>query len=231
MKNIAFIPVRSGSTRLKLKALEKVGGESLLSLALKKAKLTNIFDQIICMGDSESFREISQINNITYYERELINATNIASSEEVVLEAIKKTKGDFIYWINITHPFSKISTIKSIVDKLSNSSGNIDSIFTSHSWLSHASFSENFNTPINFQINDSFARTQTMKKINLLTYGIMAWNTSSFLERYNSQGFAMLNGNIDTFDVNRLESIWIKNQSDLEMVKQIISNQSIFDFL
>lgn len=231
MKNVAFIPVRSGSTRLKLKALEKIGDESLLSIALKKAKLANVFDEIICMGDSDSFKEISHKNKIKYYERESINASNSASSEEVVLEAIKKTNGDFIYWINITHPFSKISTIKSVVDRLSNSDETIDSIFTAHSWLSHASLTENLNRPINFQKNDSFARTQTMEKIILLTYGIMAWNASSFLERYNFHGSAMLNGNIGTFDVNRLESIWIKNQSDLDMVNKIISKKNILEFL
>ena len=46
MKNVAFIPVRSGSTRLKLKALEKIGDESLLSIALK-----NYFISIINLKD------------------------------------------------------------------------------------------------------------------------------------------------------------------------------------
>ena len=60
MKNIAFIPARIGSTRLKKKALVKINKETLLSLTIKKTILSNSFDEIICLGDSDEFKYISQ---------------------------------------------------------------------------------------------------------------------------------------------------------------------------
>ena len=63
-----------------------------------------------------------------------------------------------------------------------------------------------------------------MKKIVLLTYGIMAWNTDS-LKRYRATGAGMLNGNSQTINVSRLESIWVKYQSDLDMVNEIVSKK------
>ena len=50
MKNIAFIPARIGSTRLVKKALAKIRNETLLSIAIKKAILSNSFDEIILKG-------------------------------------------------------------------------------------------------------------------------------------------------------------------------------------
>ena len=59
----------------------------------------------------------------------------------------------------------------------------------------------------------------------------MAWDTKSFLSRYKISGAGMLNGNPQTINVSRLESIWIKNKEDLEMVNKIVSNKNIWDFI
>jgi len=230
MKNVAFVPVRSGSTRLRLKALAKVKNETLLSIALKKAIKSNVFDEVLCIGDSDQFEEIALKNEVKYFEREPFNASNNAKSDEVVLEAIKKIKSNNIFWINITHPFTKLNTIQKAVQILNNPDEQADSVFTSHEWLAHASYSESLDKPINFQIDNSFSQTQFMKKIVLLTYGIMAWNTESFLTRYKATGAGMLNGNPKTINVSRLESIWVKYQSDLDMVNEIVSKKNIWEF-
>ena len=70
-----------------------------------------------------------------------------------------------------------------------------------------------------------------MKELYLFTYGLMAWETSSFIERFKNNSSAMTNGKIGTFQVSRLESIWIKNQLDLDMVNKIVANQSIWEFI
>lgn len=231
MKNVAFVPVRSGSTRLQLKALAKVQDETLLSIALKKAKQSNLFDQVVCIGDKKDFQDIAVKNGVDYYDRKPLNATSNARADEVVLEAIEKTNSKNIFWINITHPFTQISTIKKAFEILNLDNGKFDSVFTSHSWLGHASYNETLDQPLNYKLNNSFSQTQFMKKIFLITYGIMAWDTKSFLSRYKISGAGMLNGNPQTINVSRLESIWIKNREDLEMVNKIVSNKNIWDFI
>ena len=231
MRNIAFVPVRSGSTRLKLKALSKVQNETLLSIALRKAIKSNVFDKVICLGDRIEFKDIAQENGIEYYERKTSTASNNAKSDEVVLEAIEKTNSKNIFWINIINPFTQISTIQKAVQILNLHDGKFDSVFTSHDWLGHASFSEKLDQPINYELNESFSQTQFMKKILLLTYGIMAWDSKSFLSRYKITGAGMLNGKPKTINVSRLESIAIKYQDDLDMVNRIVSNKNIWDFV
>ena len=227
MNNIALIPVRSGSTRLKLKALEEIEGETLLSITLKKATNSHLFDEVVCLGDSAIFQQIAEKNNVSYYQRSDENASNNAKSDEVILEAINKIKPDNIYWLNLTHPFTSLATIQKVVQILDNPKSKTDSVFTTHSWLSHASFSDSLDQPINYDFEHSFSQTQSMKKIVLITYGIMAWNASAFLERYHSKGAAMLNGKVETVNVSRLESIWIKNQEDIDMVRSIISKDGL----
>ena len=231
MKNVAFVPVRSGSTRLQLKALSKVQNETLLSIALKKAIKSKLFDQVVCIGDKKEFEDISIKNGVKYYDRKPLNATSDAKSDEVVFEAIEKTNAKNIYWINITHPFTQISTMQKVSQILNLHDGKFDSVFTSHSWLAHASYSEKLDQPLNYKLDNSFSQTQFMKKIVLLTYGIMAWDTKSFLSRYETSGVGMINGKPQTINVSRLESIWIKYEEDLDMVNKILSNKSIWDFV
>ena len=231
MKNVAFVPVRSGSTRLELKALAKVQNETLLSIALKKAIKANLFDEVICIGDKKDFKDIAIENGVQYYDRNPLNATSSARSDEVVLEVIENTNSKNIFWINITHPFTQISTMKKVYQILNLHNGKFDSVFTSHSWLAHASYNETLDQPLNYELDNSFSQTQFMKKIVLLTYGIMAWDAKSFKSRYKISGAGMLNGNPQTINVSRLESIWIKYQEDLDMVNKILSNKSIWDFV
>ena len=231
MKNVAFVPVRSGSTRLKLKALSKVQNETLLSIAIRKAIKSNIFEKVVCIGDRKEFKEIALENGVEYYDRDPLNASGNAKSDEVVLEAIEKINSKNIFWINIINPFTQISTIQKAFQILNHQDGKFDSVFTSHEWLGHASYSETLNQPINFQLENSFSQTQFMKKIVLLTYGIMAWDTESFLSRYQISGAGMLNGKPQTINVSRLESIFIKNKEDLDIVNKIVSNKNIWDFI
>ncbi len=231
MKNIAFIPVRSGSTRLKKKALSYIQEDTLLSIAIKKSIKANCFDEVICMGDSDEFRKISFENDIKYIERDPLTASNDASADQVVNEIIQKTSSDNIFWVNITHPFTKIETLDKAVKKLSCESDIIDSLFTVHNWHGHASFASNFEKPLNFNADESFSQTQSLDKIFLLTYGIMAWKSLNFLDRYKFSSGAMTNGKIGTLEVSRLESIWIKYQSDLEMVNEIVNKRNIWDFI
>ena len=57
-------------------------------------------------GDKE-FKDIVIKNGVQYFDRTPLNATSSAKSDEVVLEAIEKTDSKNIFWINITHPFTK----------------------------------------------------------------------------------------------------------------------------
>ena len=59
MSNIALIPARSGSKRIKNKNIVEFEGLPLIAHAIKLALDTNIFDKVIVSTDDETIREIS----------------------------------------------------------------------------------------------------------------------------------------------------------------------------
>jgi N-acylneuraminate cytidylyltransferase len=59
MVAIAVIPARSGSKSVKDKNLQPIGGASLLELAIKSARESQVFARIICSTDSEYYAELA----------------------------------------------------------------------------------------------------------------------------------------------------------------------------
>ena len=60
MSNIALIPARGGSKRIKNKNILEFEGLPLIAHAIKLALDTNIFDEVIVSTDDETIREIRQ---------------------------------------------------------------------------------------------------------------------------------------------------------------------------
>ena len=88
MEKIAFIPARSGSTRLKNKNILKIKNRPLIYWTVKKAILLNCFDRIIFSSDSkEYFRKL-----IKYLKKDNINANNIIFDNRNSKEAGTKKK-------------------------------------------------------------------------------------------------------------------------------------------
>ena len=59
MKNIAFIPARSGSKRVKNKNIKKLNDIPLINYTIQSAISSNLFDRIIVVTDSIEYEKIS----------------------------------------------------------------------------------------------------------------------------------------------------------------------------
>jgi len=60
MKRVAFIPARSGSTRVHDKNILDLGGHPLLARAVTSALNSGVFDEVLCITDSKAYAEISE---------------------------------------------------------------------------------------------------------------------------------------------------------------------------
>ena len=58
MKKIAFIPARSGSTRIKNKNLKKINDKPLIYWSVYHAIKSSRFDEIIFSSDSEYYYKV-----------------------------------------------------------------------------------------------------------------------------------------------------------------------------
>lgn len=93
MKNLAIIPARSGSKRLKDKNIKLLNGKPLLAYTIESARESGLFDEIMVSTDSEKYAEIARQwgANVPFLRSyELSNDT--ASSWDVVKDVIIRYK-------------------------------------------------------------------------------------------------------------------------------------------
>lgn len=91
MKNIAIIPARSGSKGVKDKNIRDLCGKPLIAYTIEVAIKSGEFNEIMVSTDSEKYADIAkQFGAKVPFLRSNINATDTASSWDMVEEVLKK---------------------------------------------------------------------------------------------------------------------------------------------
>ena len=217
--NIAMIPARIGSTRLKKKNLALINQKPLIYYAIQAAKQSKKFDKIVLNADHEIFAEIAEINDIDFYLRPSKLGKSNVKSDDLVMDFIDKFPNfKFITWINSIVPTINNRDIIKICNYFYKM--NLDSLITSDEIFLHALFK---GRPINFKLKGKFEQTQLLKPIELFNYAIMMWKTSSFKRTKTNK---LMCGKFKTFPTNASKTIIVKNKEDLKLLDYIISNKS-----
>ena len=126
--NIAIIPARIGSQRLKWKNLILLKNKPLIYYAVKAAKDSKKFDKIYINSDSIIFKEIARRYNVDFYLRPQKLGKSDTKSDDVVFDFLQNIKCKNLFWINPIAPLqSKDDIIKSV--KLFNKN-NCDNLFS-----------------------------------------------------------------------------------------------------
>ena len=218
----AMIPARMGSERLKYKNLRLLAGKPVINYAIEAAKAAKIFDSIFINSDEAIFNEIAKKNNIEFYLRPKKLGSSNTQSDEVVFDFLSNKKTDLLVWVNPIAPLQTGFEIKNAVDFMINNK--FDTVITSKKEYFHSLCENN---PINFKINEKFAKTQDLKPIQSLVYSLMMWNSQSFLQAYNTKGFGMLSGNIGFFEVNKKSAIKLSYEEDLEFCEAFLQTSKL----
>lgn len=217
MKHYAMIPARIGSTRLRMKNLTLLNGKPLIYNAIKAAQEAKVFDRIIINSDSQVFKKIADRYSIEFYCRPKYLGSSTTKSDEVVVDFITKNPCDILSWVNPIAPLQTGKQIKSIVSYFFHQK--LDTLFTIKSEQVHCNFK---NKPLNYSINEIFARTQDLEPIKLYVYSIMMWRTVPFIEQIKRKGHAFYAGKVGYYEVNKLSSFIIKDESDLMLAEYLI---------
>ena len=120
MKNLAVIPARKGSTRLKDKNIYPLGGQPLIRWTTEAVLNAEKFDKVIISTDSdEIFDAVSDLNVVRHYRPD-----NHATTKATVLEAMldlmsncEESYDTFSYFLP-TCPFVSHEDIKRGIDTL-----------------------------------------------------------------------------------------------------------------
>jgi len=210
MKIIAMVPARIGSERLKYKNLRMLAGKPVISYVIDAAKNAKIFDEIIINSDEIIFSEIAKRHEVEFYLRPQILGSSITKSDEVVFDFLTHNKADIMVWVNPIAPLQSGSEIYKAVNFMIDNK--LDTVITSKKESFHSLCD---GIPINFKIDEKFAKTQDLKPIESLVYSLMMWRSKTFLESYKLKGHGMLSGNVGFFEVDKKSTIKISFEEDL----------------
>lgn len=119
MKNLAIIPARSGSKGLKDKNIKLLNGKPLLVYSIEAARESELFDTIYVSTDSEKYAEIAREGGAEVpFLRNAVNATDTASSWDVVKEALERfaQAGKDFDMVTLLQPTTPLRSSKDIIN-------------------------------------------------------------------------------------------------------------------
>ena len=113
MTNLAIIPARGGSTRLKGKAIYPLGGKPLIHWTINAALNADVFDKILLSSDSDKILSTGKMGGVTLHKRASKYATTEIPVLELILSIAEEYAGKFdtITYILPTCPFVKPAQI------------------------------------------------------------------------------------------------------------------------
>ncbi|MBW2033860.1 MAG: hypothetical protein JRI94_09755 [Deltaproteobacteria bacterium] len=209
-KIIAMIPVRIGSTRLKMKNLALVKGMPLIYYAIRAAQDSGVFDRIVINSDHEIFKDIAIRYHVEFYHRPSELGSSTTKSDDVVMDFMEKNPCDVIAWVNPTSPLQTGEEVGKVVRYFQEEA--LDSLITVKDEQVHCVYK---GEPINFELEERFAQTQDLIPVQAFVYSVMMWRTRAFISQYRDKGYALFCGKTGYFPVSRLSAIVIKRQEDL----------------
>tara|TARA_B110000483_G_C18164387_1_gene530606 strand:- start:778 stop:1509 length:732 start_codon:yes stop_codon:yes gene_type:complete len=240
MKIIAFIPARSGSTRLKNKNIKIINGEPLIYWTVSSAIKAKIFDQLIFSSDSKKYYEILikslkknklPTNKIFFDLRKKKDASKTKRIFDYIktdlLIKYKFKKEDLLVQMLPTGPLRSIVTIKKAVNLARKTKKDI---FSVNEYDFHISFAIKFvnenkwktlfkNSPI----NTGNTRSQDQEKYfkpNPIINCLWLKNITKDRKSIYKNAIAIKTNKIESLDIDNLEDFNLVNSILRGHIKQ-----------
>ena len=226
--NIAFIPVRGGSKSIPLKNIKPINGKPLVYWTAYAAQNAKCIDKIIIATDSEDIKNTVlgfNFNKLEVYDRNPENASDIASTESVMLEYINQSDlkdNDLFFLIQATSPLLKSEHIDGMFNAFSKS--NADSMFTGvvekqFKWGVNINGKEGLN-PVNYDYRNR-PRRQDFE-------GLIAETGACYINSVNNikQYKCRLSGKISFYELPAYTSYELDEPVDWIIVEELLKSNS-----
>tara|TARA_A200000113_G_C8855433_1_gene351662 strand:- start:1432 stop:2127 length:696 start_codon:yes stop_codon:yes gene_type:complete len=222
-QNIAIIPARGGSKRLPDKNIKLLGGKPLLSHSIEAALKAKSISAVMVSSDSEQILNIaSSYNEVIIHQREKTLASDTATALELVEHIYMNLKDEysFITLMLPTCPFRNSKHLDEGFALLKDSDDGVISV-TSYE------FPISLNVPVNenyIELSENSplitgnTRSQNHKPSYRPNGGFYVSKWSSFAKYRN-----FWKGNVKYYLMNRINSIDIDDQIDLNIANMIFN--------
>jgi CMP-N-acetylneuraminic acid synthetase len=215
-KNIAMIPARMGSQRLKQKNLRELAGIPLIVRAIRKCKDAGVFDEIWVNSEHPTFGDIARAEGIKFHQRPEHLGNNQATSEQFVAEFLEKHDCEFVFQVHSIAPLLTIEEVRNFVQAMQ--AGQWD-VLLSYEPIQIECAIEGH--PINFLVTEK-TNSQDLKPVQRITWSITGWRRSTYLKAVTAGKCATYAGKVGYFPVTREASIVIKTEADLNLAEALV---------
>jgi CMP-N-acetylneuraminic acid synthetase len=214
--NIAMIPARMGSQRLKQKNLQTIDGVTLMAGAIRKCKAAGCFDEIWVNSEHPAFGKIAKEEGAQFHRRpnELANST--ATSEQFVHEFMTKHPCDRVFQVHSIAPLLPSARVAEFVQATIDQDPDV-MLSCVHEQIECACD----DIPINFSF-DAKTNSQELKPIQRVTWSITAWRCATYLQAFETGKTATYAGRVAFFPVSQIEGHVIKTMEDLEIARMLL---------
>lgn len=214
--NLAMIPARMGSQRLKQKNLREIDGVSLIARAIRRCREAACFDEIWVNSEHPAFGDIAKQEGVQFHRRPDELANNQATSEQYVYEFMK------------THPCERVIQVHSIAPCLPSPriAEFLAAMVTEDCDVMLSCVLEQIECamdgePLNFSFH-SKTNSQELKPIQRITWSITGWRSSIYMAACEAGKTATYAGRVAFFPVSRIEGHVVKTEQDLRIAEAFL---------
>jgi CMP-N-acetylneuraminic acid synthetase len=214
--NLAMIPARMGSQRLKQKNLRELGGVPTIVRAIRKCQTAGCFDAIWVNSEHDAFGEIAAAEGVHFHKRPEHLANNTATSEDFVNEFLQAQPCDRVFQVHSIAPLLTAAQVREFVDAMIAS--DVDTLLScTHEQIECALDGE----PVNFSFTEK-TNSQELRPVQRISWSITGWRRDTYLAAFEAGKTATYSGTIGFHVLDRLAGHIIKTEEDLQIAEALL---------
>jgi len=215
-KNVAMIPARLGSQRLKKKNLELFGEITLIEHAILRCKNSGVFDSIYVNSESLVFKDYAEKHGVYFYHRPEELGNNKATSEEFVEDFLRNIDCKSLFQIHSITPLLGVDEIKSFVN-FCEMNDQLDTVLSCINDQIEVAFGNN---PVNFSLTEK-TNSQDLLPTQRVTWSATKWSRNAYLNTKDNGGIGTYSGNVGFYPVGPFTGLAIKTAEDLKIANAL----------
>lgn len=214
--NIAMIPARMGSQRLKQKNLRELGGMPTIVRAIRKCQAAGCFDAIWVNSEHDAFGEIAAAEGVHFHKRPEALANNTATSEEFIHEFLRQHECERVFQVHSIAPLLTAGQVREFVAAMRET--DVDTLLScTHEQIECALDG----VPVNFTFAEK-TNSQDLRPVQRISWSISGWRRQTYLDAVAAGTTATYAGRIGFHVLDRLAGHIIKTEEDLRIAEALL---------
>ena len=215
MTNIAMIPARMGSQRLKQKNLQPLAGSPLIAHAIRKCIAAGVFDEVWVNSEHPDFGVIAAAEGAKFHQRPEQLGNNQATSEQFVAEFLEKHPCERIFQVHSIAPLLTEDEIRVFVKAMI--AQDVDVFLSVVDEPLECLYRDQ---PVNFTFSEK-TNSQDLLPVRRIAWSITGWRSATFLAAARSGHCATYAGKVGLFPIDRISGHVIKTAQDLAIAEAL----------